>query len=65
MAKKRRKRKSRTELYRIRRLQPTYWFVVRGYNVQRGGNPFGLGEYTLRVSSGPEAGLDIPMGGRV
>lgn len=54
MAKKnRRKRKSRTELYRIRsaRLKgPTYTFVSRS-PVVSGGNPFGLGEYTLRIAS--------------
>lgn len=56
MAKKnRRKRKSRTELYRIRsaRLTRIYSFVGRLPNVVRGGNPWGLGEYTLMAAAGP------------
>jgi hypothetical protein len=59
MAKKRRKRKSRTELYRVRtaKLKPTYWFVVisRAATLHPGGNAFGLGAYTLRVAAGPRA----------
>lgn len=56
MAKRnRRKRKSRTELYRVRatRLKTTHWFVIRVPNIVRGGNAFGLGEYTLMISAGP------------
>lgn len=64
MAKKRRKRKSRTELYRVRsaKLKPVYSFITRFPNLIPGGNPFGLGEYTLRVAGGPEremAGLTL------
>jgi hypothetical protein len=57
MAKKRRKRKSRTELYRVRtaKLKPTYSFISRVATVVPGGNAFGLGAYTLRVAAGPRA----------
>ena len=50
--KHRRKRKSRTELYRARATK-AYTFVTRIYRVVPGGNPFGLGEYTLMVARGP------------
>lgn len=53
MAKKRRgKRKSRTELYRARATKG-YTFVTRIPQLCRGGNPFGLSQYTLMVSAGP------------
>jgi len=48
--KKRRKRKSRTELY-VARKTKTYFFVTRRSAIPvRGGNQFGLGEWTLRVA---------------
>lgn len=56
MAKRnRRKRKSRTELYRSRaaRLRPLDSFVTRAPRLWPGGNAFGLGEYTLMISAGP------------
>lgn len=58
MKKKRRgKRKSRTELYRLAsaaRTAKAYMFVARIFNVVPGGNPFGLGEYTITAARGPE-----------
>jgi hypothetical protein len=47
--KKRRKRKSRTELYTARKTKE-YFVVLRAVIPVRGGNQFGLGEWTLRVA---------------
>lgn len=46
------KRKSRSELYRARKT-PTHFLVlrIRTPPLVRGGNPLGLGEYTLRIAS--------------
>jgi len=46
----RRKRKSRMQLYRARRT-PTHFFVTRISPLVRGGNPLGVGEWTLYVAS--------------
>lgn len=56
MKKRRRKRKSRTELYRVRATRANmlaHVFVTRIPQIVPGGNPFGLGEYTLVVARGP------------
>lgn len=56
MKKRRRKRKSRTELYRVRTTRANmlvYTFMTRIPQIVSGGNPFGLGEYTLMVARGP------------
>ena len=46
------KRKSRMELYRARKT-PTHFFVfrIRTPPIVRGGNPLGVGEYTLYMAS--------------
>ena len=56
MKKRRRKRKSRTELYCVRTTKANmlvYAFVTRVPQIVPGGNPFGLGEFTLMVARGP------------
>ncbi len=47
------KRKSRTELYKARATK-AYVFVTRIPQLVRGGNPFGLSEYTMVAARGPE-----------
>jgi hypothetical protein len=51
----RRKRKNRTEIYRIR-ASKLRGFLSRIPDMVRGGNPMGVGEATLQASAGP--GLD-------
>ena len=55
----RRKRKSRMELYRARKT-PVHFatFRIRTQTIIRGGNPFGLGEWTLYMASPNYARLD-------
>lgn len=48
---RRRKRKSRTELYRARATK-AYTFISRIHEIVPGGNPFGLGEWTLSSARG-------------
>ena len=49
MAKRHRKRKSRTQVIRAR-MEKAQYFLARLIEVIRGGNPAGVGEWTLRAS---------------
>jgi hypothetical protein len=53
MAKRRGKRKSRTEQLRARAAK-AQGLIARIIDMVRGGNPMGVGEYTLVVARGPE-----------
>lgn len=56
MAKRRGKRKSRIEAYRAKAAKAQSIFA-RIIDVVRGGNPMGVGEYTLVVARGPGRGM--------